>query len=223
MKRRSLTVRAAALAVLALAVATSPGVVAQADPPAEVDQALLVPTTLDSAFAPFTCRSTPTGPVCTGEWHLDTGWQPVDFPCDVPIHNRFVANRFQVRYYDHDFLNYDRHFRSRDIDYFSPDPDGPATGTIRTNVRFVEPFAVPGDDATRTIITSGTLYDIRGVRGPALFRMVGTLAEPPGEVGRFSGHVTRDGVTTTYGDAPIDVVLPEEDFLDYVCRATIGG
>jgi hypothetical protein len=224
MKRRSPAVRAAALAVLALAVATSPGVVAQADPPEEVDQALLVPTTLDSAFAPFTCRLRHTGPVCTGERHLDTGWVPLeDFPCDVALHNRFVSHRYQTRYYDHDYLNYDRDFRSRDTDHFSTTPGGPATATITTRVRFFEPFAVPGDDSTRTIVTSGTIWDVRGAGGASLLRTVGTLVEPPGEVGTFTGHVTRDGVTTRYEDAPLDEASPEGELFEAVCRAATGG
>ena len=44
------------VAILALAaplLLTGPAV---ADPPAEIDQSLLVPTTLDSSFAPFDCR-----------------------------------------------------------------------------------------------------------------------------------------------------------------------
>ena len=44
---------AAVLALAAPLLLTAP---ALADPPAEVDQSLLVPTTLDSSFAPFDCR-----------------------------------------------------------------------------------------------------------------------------------------------------------------------
>jgi hypothetical protein len=65
-------------------------------------------------------------------------------------------------------------------------------------MRFDEPFAVPGDDTTFTIITDGVIWDIRSVHGPAIFRAVGTLVEPPGEQGTFTGHVTVDGVTTSY-------------------------
>ena len=224
MKRRSPAVRAAALAVLALAMATSAGAVAQADPPEEVDQTLLVPTTLDSAFAPFTCRLRSTGPVCTGERHLDTGWIALDdFPCDEALHNRFVSDRWSTRYYDHDYLNYDRSVRSHDVDFFSTTPGGPATATITTRTRFFEPFAVPGDDSTRTIVTSGTIWDVRGAGGASLLRTVGTLVEPPGEVGTFTGHVTRDGVTTRYEDAPLDEASPEGELFATVCRAATGG
>ena len=52
---------------------------------------------------------------------------------------------------------------------------------------------------------------------------VGTLVEPPGEVGTFSGHTTVDGVTTAYDDAPLTQVLPDDAFADYVCRAVTGG
>jgi hypothetical protein len=208
---------------LAAGIACAVPVGAHADPPAEIDQSLLVPSTLDSAFAPFTCRLRPTGPVCTGERHLDTGWQPVDWPCDVQLHNRYVSDRWSTRYYDHDYLNYDRRVRMDDVDYFSTTPGGPATATLKAHVRFFEPFAVPGDVSTFTVITTGTIYDIRRVGGPSLFRMVGTLVEPPGEVGTFSGHVTSGGITTTHADEPFDVVLPEEAFLDYVCRAATTG
>lgn len=223
MTSRSLAIRVATLAVLVLAPGAWPASVTHADPPEEIDQSSLVPTTLDSSFAPFTCRARPTGPVCTGERHLDTGWQPVDFPCDAQLHNRYVSHRHQTRYYDHELLNYDRDFRSRDVDYFSTEPGGPATATVTSLVRFAEPFAVPGDDSTVTIITTGTIWDIRPVDGPAIVRVVGTVVEPPGVVGTFSGQVTREGVTTHHEDEPLDEIMPEEYFLETVCRAAAGG
>lgn len=214
--------RACALVLAAIlgCVVPSP---AHADPPEEVDQSLLVPSTLDSAFAPFTCRLRPTGPVCTGERHLDTGWQPVDFPCDVPLHNRYVSDRWSTRYYDHDYLNYDRRVRMHDVDHFSTTAGGPATATITSHTRFEEPFAVPGDDSTFTIVTTGTILDIRPVGGPAALRVVGTLVEPPGEIGTFTGHVTRGDGTTRYVATPYDQVLPEDEFLGTVCRAATAG
>lgn len=217
----SLIARALALAATVAYVVVP--ATAHADPPAEVDQSQLVPSTLDSAFAPFTCRLRRTGPVCTGERHLDTGWQLVDFPCEVPIHNRYVSDRWSTRYYDNDYLNYDRRVRMRDVDYFSTTPGGPATATIISHVRFREPFAVPGDDSTFTVVTTGTILDIGPVGGSAVLRVVGTLVEPPGETGTFTGHVTRADGTTRYVDAPYDEVLPEDEFLDAVCRATTGG
>ena len=54
--------------------------------PTEVDQSLLVPTTLDSSFAPFACKAKRAGPVCTGERHLVDDWAPADWPCDVPVY-----------------------------------------------------------------------------------------------------------------------------------------
>jgi hypothetical protein len=78
---------------------------------------------------------------------------------------------------------------------------------------------VPGDDATVTVITHGVPWDIRSSTGRAIFRAVGTLVEPPGEVGTFTGHTTVDGVTTRYDDAPLSQVLPDDAFVDYVCRA----
>ena len=223
MKPRPSVAAALALAVLTFAPVAAP-VTAQADPPEEIDQSLLVPTTLTSAFAPFTCRLRPTGPVCTGERHLDTGWVSVpDFPCDVPLHNRFVSDRWSTRYYDHDYLNYDRRVRLDDVDYFGIAPGGPATAVILSHTRFFEPFAVPGDDTTRTIITSGTLWDVRSVGGASLLRVVGTLVEPPDEVGTFTGHVTRDGVTTRYVDASLDEASPEDELFAAVCRAATEG
>lgn len=195
---------------------------ARAAPPAAVDESRLVPTTLDSAFE-FECRERSSGPVCTGGLAFDTGWAPSDLPCDQPVHGRFVLDRHTTRYYDTDYLGYYRTFRTTDVDMLSTSPDGPATGLIETRVRFVEPFAVRGDDSTVTVISSGTLWDIRSVGRPSIFRAVGTLVEPPGEVGTFTGQVFRDGVPTRYEDASLDLVLPEAAFLDYACRAATGS
>jgi len=209
-------------AVLALAVPLLVTVPAVADPPTEVDQSLLVPATLDSSFAPFDCRMKSTGPVCTGERHIATDWEPLDFPCDVPVYVRTVSDRYTTRYYNRDYLNYDRHFRTNDIDYLSTSPTGPATATISANTRFDEPFAVPGDDSTFTVISHGVPWDIRSTTGRAVFRAVGSLVEPPGQLRTFTGHTTVDGVTTRYHDAPLSQVLPDDAFVDYVCRAATG-
>ncbi|MET0526109.1 MAG: hypothetical protein ABWZ91_14990 [Nocardioides sp.] len=220
MNRPNVLGPAAVLAVAAPLLLAAP---ALADPPAEIDQSLLVPSTLDSSFAPFDCRMKPTGPVCTGERHIATDWEPIDLPCDVPVYGRTISDRYSTRYYDHDYLNYDRRVRLKDIDYLSTSPSGPATATITAKTRFKEPFAVPGDEASRTIITRGVPWDIRPRTGRAIFRAVGTLVEPPGEVGTFTGHTTVGGVTTTYDNAPLSQVLPDDAFVDYVCRAATGS
>jgi hypothetical protein len=65
-----------------------------------------VPTTLDSSFAPpFTCKLKSTGPVCTGERHIDEDRAPLDFPCTVPVNGRRVEDRYTTRYRNHDYLN----------------------------------------------------------------------------------------------------------------------
>ncbi len=218
-RRAALALGPAVLALLAPLMFTQPAV---ASPPPEVDQSLLVPTTLDSSFAPFVCKLKLTGPVCTGERHVVTDWELFDFPCDVPVYVRTVSDRYSTRYYDHDYLNYDRHFRLDDTDYLSTSPTGPATAAISASVRFDEPFAVRGDVSTITIITRGVLWDIRSSTGRAIFRAVGTLVEPPDAEGTFTGHATADGVTTTYDEAPLSEVLPDDAFVDYVCRAVMG-
>lgn len=210
------------VATLTLAVPLLLAAPAGAEAPAEVDQSLLVPTTLDSSFAPFDCRMKATGPVCTGERHIATEWELSDFPCEVPVYVRTVSDRYSTRYYDQQYLNYDRHFRLKDTDYLSTSPSGPATATISANTRFDEPFAVPGDDATFTVITQGVPWEIRSSTGRAILRAVGTLSEPPGEVGTFTGHTTVDGVTTRYDEAPLSQVLPDDAFVDYICRAATG-
>jgi hypothetical protein len=210
------------LTVASLAAITGSGV-AEADPPEEVDQSLLVPTTLDSSFAPFDCKLKSTGPVCSGERHISGAWAPSDLPCDVPVHGRLESDRVSTRYYGHDYLNYDRRVRIDDTDYLSTSPAGPAMGTISTHGSFREPFAVPGDESTRTIVTHGTIWDIRPVGGPAIFRAVGTLVEPPDGTSSFTGHVTVDGVTTTYDGVPYKSFLSDDQFVSYVCRAATGG
>ncbi len=220
-RRSALGLGAAAVLALASPFLSAPRT--DASPPAEVDQALLVPTTLNSSFAPFDCKLRLTGPVCTGERHISTDWGPFDFSCGVPVYVRTVSDRYSTRYYDHDYLNYDRHFRLNDVDYLSTSPNGPATAAISATAQFDEPFAVRGDDSTRTIITNGVLWDIRSSTGRAVFRAVGTLVEPPDAEGTFTGHATADGVTTVYDDAPLSEVLPDDAFVDYVCRAVTGS
>lgn len=197
-------------------------VVAQADPPEEVDRSRLVPA-LNPDFAPWDCKLKNTGPVCTGEWQFQGDWEPTGLPCHVPLYGSFYTLRHSTRFYDHDYLNYDRRVRMVNTDLVGTSPTGEATGVVSTRGRFFEPFAVPGGASTFTIVTIGEILEIRPVDGPALFRAVGTLVEPPGEMGTFTGHVTADGVTTRYDDAPLDAVLPGEAFLAYVCRAATGG
>lgn len=212
---------AAALAVASLALLLVPTAVA-ASPPEEVDESRLVPA-LNPDFAPWDCKLKNTGPVCTGEWNLEDAWVPVDLPCQEPLHGSFETHRHSTRFYDHDYLNYDRRVRMHDVDHFSTSPGGPTSATITSHVRFFEPFAVPGDASTTTVVTTGTIWDVGPVGGPSILRVVGTSVEPPGEVGTFTGHVTRDGVTTRYEDAPLDEAMSEDDLFEAVCRATTGG
>lgn len=166
------------IAALILAAAAVAGPV-HAKPPDEVDQTLLVPTTLDSSFAPFVCKAKRTGPVCTGERHLVEDWALADWPCGARVYGARTEDRWTTRYYNADYLNYDRRFRSHDVDYLSTSPAGPATATIKANTSFREPFAVPGDFSTVTVITRSTIWDVRSVGGDPIFRAVGTLVEPP--------------------------------------------
>lgn len=207
-----------------LVVATTLGLVAaaapvHADAPDEVDQSLLVPTTLDSSFAPFVCKAKRTGPVCTGERHLVDDWALTDWPCAVPVYGARTEDRWTTRYYNPDYLNYDRRFRSHDVDYLSTAATGPATATISANVRFREPFAIPGDDSTITVITRGTIWNIRSAGGKPIFRAVGTLVEPPDAGPTFTGRVTVDGITTRYHDAPLESFFSDDAFVGWVCRA----
>ena len=212
--------RVLAIATLILAAAVTAPVHAQ--PPDEVDQTLLVPTTLDSSFAPFICKAKRTGPVCKGERHLVTDWALTDWPCGPPVYGAYTEDRWTTRYYNTDYLNYDRLFRTHNVDYLSTSATGPATATIRTDARFREPFEVPGDDSTFTIITTGTIWDIRSVGSDPIFRVVGTLVEPPDAAPTFTGLVSVDGVTTSYEDAPLDSFLSDDAFVGYVCRAATG-
>jgi hypothetical protein len=184
--------------------------------PNDVDESRLVPS-LSKSFAPWTCKMKITGPVCNGERHLFFDWEPADIPCDVPLYGTRTENRYSTRFYDHDYLNYDRSFRTNDLDGYSTAPTGPAGVTIRTNVRFTEPFDVPGDDRTRDIISDGVLWDIQGANGRPIWLVVGTLVEPHDGPATFTGHVTKEGVTTRYHAAPLEEVLDEEWFFGQIC------
>ena len=214
-----MTIPQRALAIATLVLAAAVAAPAQAQPPDEVDQTLLVPTTLDSSFAPFICKAKRTGPVCTGERHLVADWAPADWPCALPVYGAYTEDRWTTRYYNTDYLNYDRQFRTHNVDYLSTSATGPATAIIQTNARFREPFEVPGDDSTITVITTGTIWDVRSVGRDPIFRAVGTLVEPPNAGPTFTGHVTVDGVTTSYNAAPLDAFFTDDALVDWVCRA----
>ena len=220
---RTSSLRAAALAtVCAWGLLATPATASADSPPGPVDESRLVPS-LSPTFTPWTCKAKQTGPVCTGERHRTSDWELTDFPCAEPVYNARDERRRQTRFYDWNYLNYYRSFESKDVDWFSTSPDGPATGSIGVTVRFTEHFAVPGDDSTLTIVSDGVLYDIRPALGAPLWRAVGTLVEPPGEVGTFTGHVTDHGVTTRYVDASFADVLTDETFVSAVCEAATGA
>jgi len=214
--RATIVVLGVAVAQLAIPVASA------APPPGPVDESLLVPS-LNPDFAPWTCTARQTGPVCTGEWDAVHEWQPFDFSCDdVPVYASSHVQRRSTRYYDWDHLNYDRYVHQNDVDELSTSPTGPATATITARSRFSEPFAVPGDPSTITVVTQGVPLEVRPVQGAPLLRMVGTIVEPPGEVGTFTGHVTDGAVTTRYENAPLPEVVTEEAFVSAVCEAVTG-
>lgn len=98
---------------------------------------------LSSSFAPWDCKAKLTGPVCIGERHLSDDWAPIPNVCDVPIWGSRVEHRYQTGYYDHDYLNYYREFRTN---YLSSSLTGPATASISTKVRCFGTLDVPGDD-----------------------------------------------------------------------------
>jgi hypothetical protein len=205
---------AVGLAAFLIPVAFAVPSVAQPD---GIDESQLVPT-LSQTFAPWTCVLKSSGPVCRGERHLLSDWAPEDIPCDVALYNRRTEDRWQTRYYDHDYLNYDRWFRTNDVDEYSTSPSGPGGVSIRTNVRWTETFAVPGDDSTLTYAASGTHWDVQGPTGASVYRVVGTMTSPYGGDTTFTGHVTQDGVTTRYADAAFDDIFDEDWFLATVCE-----
>lgn len=208
--RAALTALVALLAPLAIASPTAAS-------PGDVDESRLVPS-LSGSFAPWTCKLKVTGPVCDGERHSVTGWGPVsDIPCGVQLFGNRTEDRYSTRFYNHDYLNYHRMFRTNDTDEFSTSPSGPAAVTIRVNARFSEPFDIPGDANTRDIITDGVIWDIQGANGRPMWLVVGTLIEPHDAPATFTGHATKQGVTTRYDDAPLEDVLDEDWFFAQIC------
>jgi hypothetical protein len=207
--------RPALAALAALTVPLSLAATAAASP-MEVDESRLVPS-LSKSFAPWTCKMKITGPVCDGERHIFSDWNQEDIPCDVPLYGRRTEHRYTTRFYDQNYLNYDRRFRSNDTDEYSTSPSGPAGVTIRANIRFSEPFDVPGDDSTLDVISDGVLWDIQAANGRPVWLVVGTLVEPHDGPATFTGHATKEGVTTRYVDAPLQEVLDENWFFAQIC------
>lgn len=216
-RTRSVTV--AAGVVLAAALLPVP---ASGSEHRDVDQSRLQPPLLER-FAPWDCRMKQSGPVCTGEGHVVGDRELTDLPCDVAVWGARTEHRYQTLFFDHDYRNYYRRNRTNEVDAFSTSPDGPTTGSVSTTARYFYTYGVPGDLDTVTITTSGVIWDLRPAHGPAIFRAVGTLVEPAGQVPTFSGRVTIDGEGTNYQDVPLDSFLTDERFVNWLCRATTGA
>ncbi|WP_156163592.1 hypothetical protein [Demequina subtropica] len=211
---------AVGLAAALLSVALAGPAVARPD---AVVESLLVPA-LSGSFAPWSCHVTPHGTVCAGERHLHYDWTLDDEPgCDVPVYNRRTEHRHQIRYYDQDNLNDFRRFRTHDIDEYALTDDGPATVSIRTDVRWTEEFAVPGDDATLSYVADGVHWKIQGANGAIVYMVVGRMVTPYGGDTTFTGHVTQDGVTTRYVDASFDDFFDEDWFFSTICEVATGA
>ena len=105
-----------------------------------VDESRLVPA-LAPGWGEWRCQLRATGPVCSGERHQRFGWEAADLPCDVPLYSRYTNDRYQTRYYDLDYRNYFRKFRTTELDEMSTSPDGrgdghdPGTGALLRDVR----------------------------------------------------------------------------------------
>jgi len=209
-----------AVLVLSLVQLGAPSAMARTSSP--VDESRLVPA-LSPSFAPWTCQMKLGGPVCKGARHVSSDWGPFDFGCgDTQLWVRGTSDRYQTRFYNKDYLDFYRKFRTDDVDYLGTSPIGPAKATISTKVRFWETFAVPGDDRTRTVTTQGLLWYIRSTHAGAVWRAVGTLVEPPDAVGTFSGYVTTAGRTTRFVNTPLPEVLSDDTFVAEVCAAMSG-
>jgi hypothetical protein len=183
----------------------------------EIDESRLVPA-LAPGWGEWRCNLRATGPVCSGERHQRTGWVEADLPCDVPLYSRYTSDRYQTRYYGHDYRNYFRTFRTTDLDEMSTSPEGAVTATIRSRSRFFETFDVPGDHATMTITSIGTLWEVRRVHGAPVLRVVGTAVEPYNGPATFSGLITTEHGTEHYENVSLDV--PIELFFVAACDAT---
>ena len=183
----------------------------------EIDESRLVPA-LPPGWGEWRCHLRATGPVCSGEQHQRLGWEAADLPCDVPLYSRYTSDRYQTRYYDHDYLNYFRKYRTTDLDEMSTSPEGPVTATIRSRPRWTAAFDVPGDDGTLTFTSTGTLWKVRRADRTRLLSVVGTSVEPYNGPATFSGRITTEEGTEYYENVSLDV--PIELFLVAVCDAT---
>jgi hypothetical protein len=182
-----------------------------------VDGSRLVPA-LAPGWGEWRCNLRATGPVCSGERHQRTGWAAADLPCDVPLYSRYTSDRYQTRYYDLDYRNYFRKFRTTELDEMSTSPEGAVTATIRARVRFFETFDVSGVDATRTITSTGTLWEVRRTDDTRLLSVVGTSVEPYNGPASFSGQIRTESGTEHFENVSLDV--PIEFFFVAVCDAT---
>lgn len=163
MSKRTLAGIAVLLLPLALA---APAAASSVD----VDESKLVPP-LSASFAPWICKMKITGPVCDGERHLSsTGSLLPTFR--AMCHSTVDARRTGTPHASTTTTTSMTTVRSAPTTWTSSarrSPARPARPFAPTLAS--EPFAVPGADTTRDIITDGVIWDIqRRARTPGLDR-----------------------------------------------------
>ena len=211
--------RLAACALILTLIGLVQPVTASATGRGKVDESRLVPS-LSTSFAPWVCKVTRTGPVCSAERHARPDWEALDIPCRETVWNLFVENSYQTRYYDKDYLNYSRTFRVNNTDYFRPSTSGPATATITSRRTDYVTFGVRGNDQTLTTTGIGEIWNIRTTSGRQIFRVVGTLVEPNNGPATFTGTVVKNGVRTWYHNDPLSDFFTDAEFFEMMCDAT---
>jgi hypothetical protein len=192
--------RRAALGALALT-AFLPATVAGAEPPHQVDPALMVQT-LNPSFAPWNCFEAGSGVTCQGSYAETYTGVPIGLECDgQEVYLSGTARERMTRWHTADgratktvvHLDY-----PADVFSLSPTGDGPSL-TISGHFNRHYVYAVPGDLASRTLTEVGAIYLAHGPDGGRLvLQDTGRVTFEPGS--DFEVVASSGGVHDAYSD-----------------------
>jgi hypothetical protein len=200
--------RRTALGVLAVT-ALLPAAAAQAEPPHQVDPALMTPA-LNPNFAPWRCVEAGSGITCTGSYAESYQGVPAGLQCGGQEVYLSGSGREQMtRWHTADgratktvvHLDY-----PGDVFSLSPTGAGP-TLTISGHFNRHYVYAVPGDLSSRTLTEVGAIYLARAGRGgPLVVHDTGRVTFAPGA--DFEVVASSGGVHDAYSDpSAIDTAI----------------
>lgn len=171
---------ALALTALGLVLASTPG--AAATSPHTLDPGLMTPT-LNSHFAPYTCRQAGPGITCIGENDQSYAHEPIGLQCDGrDVYVTGVQRARIVRWHDRQGQALKTSLQTNfpaDRLTLSASGEGPAV-VLAGGWHKHYTYPVPGDLDSRILTETGAMVRLRAPGGGLLFQDTGSVTYVPG-------------------------------------------